>query len=123
MPTTIVEIVVSTTTVTETVVAATACAARTVDMCKDQTLPKLQDWSLLGLCLIIVPTLILSCVFMNKQFTAMAGGPDSQRAQTGLERLWNWTVSLAWRKRAKKQRAKDGRKVTIFLSATQQGFY
>lgn len=115
MPTTVVEFVVSTTTITQPISTATECAAQISDICKlkNGTLPSPQEWPLPAWCTVIVPTFILLCSFMNTYFSREM--PGSANVEMGLERLCKWMVSFVWRKGAKEQQKLDDKKVRDVL--------
>ena len=116
MPTTVVEFVASTVTVSgptvtirPTVTITEFAVRRTADICRDQTLPNPQNRSLYGWYVVIIPTLILLCSFMNNCFSM--GEPGSENTKSGVERLWSWMVSFSWRKGGKVQQRLDDKKV------------
>ena len=108
MPTTIVKFMTSTTTITGPTVTATEYAVQGTNTCKAQTLPKPQDWSLIGWCIVIVPTLILLCSFMKNLFAV--GVPGSENAKMGVERLCTSVVAFLGRKRAEEQQKLEDEK-------------
>lgn len=110
MPTTVIEFVVSTTTVAAPIVTATECAARqTTNVCEFAMLPSPQNWPLLAWCHVMVATFVLLCSFRNTWFSRVIIG--NEVVTTRFERLRNWMVSSGWRNRANEQQKVDDKNV------------
>ncbi len=119
MPTKIVESMTTSVTIATPTITGTECALPNVDLCtsKGLTLPKPQHWSLAGWCIVIIPSLIISCSFLNNHFSV--GVPGNENAEMGVERLCKWTTSSSCG--AKEQRSskdREGKGVTKALGNT-----